>query len=674
MAVQLAAYAAVVGCIALVLVRGLRRGGRSGRALVIVGAVGVPAFAIAIGALGTWRTSSRALSYATLVHEVPQAGLRDEGFVSSDRCLGCHPGEYHAWHQSYHRTMTQPATPEAVIPDIDGPVELELKGRRYRIERRGDEFWAQMPDPEWEGDAIAKGVNPYLLDPDQHPRSEKRIVMTTGSHHMQTYWVADDDDGKLYNFPFTWLNDDRRWVARDDVFMRPPNAVPMFGTWHNNCIECHATASEADHDASAGTYAPRVAELGIACEACHGPGEQHIRANQDPIRRLELRRAGQGDPTIVNPARLSPRASAQVCGQCHSMNLHKTRPLAEGKRYRAGGNLFETRIVLRLSPDRMTEEERRDWRNIEVHIANQIATESPSFVEDRLWPDGMVRVSGRDYTAMVESECFAGGELSCLSCHAMHGYESRVHQLKPEVAGKGGDEGCLQCHGEYRDDVEAHTRHPAGSPGSACVNCHMPRTVYGLMTAIRSHLIDSPSAAVTVATGRPDACSLCHLDRSLGWVSYHLSQGWGQESVALSRDEESIAGGVRWTLTGNANLRALVAWHMGWEPALEASGRDWMAPYLGHLLADPYAVVRNIAHHSLQRHRGFERFAFDYVGPLEARSSARERAVGQWMSQRRPPLDRFGPHLLMDDAGALDFEHLTTLSRQRDDRPMDLRE
>jgi hypothetical protein len=202
----------------------------------------------------------------------------------------------------------------------------------------------------------------------------------------------------------------------------------------------------------------------------------------------------------------------------------------------------------------------------------------------------------------------------------------------------------------------------------------MPRTVYGLMTAIRSHLIDSPSAAVTLATGRPDACSLCHLDRSLGWVSYHLSQGWGQESVALSRDEESIAGGVRWTLTGNANLRALVAWHMGWEPALEASGRDWMAPYLGHLLADPYAVVRNIAHRSLRRHRGFEDFAYDYVGPPEERSTSRERAVGWWMSQRRPPLDRFGPHLLMSDVGALDLERLTTLSRQRDDRPMDLRE
>ena len=32
----------------------------------------------------------------------------------------------------------------------------------------------------------------------------------------------------------------------------------------------------------------------------------------------------------------------------------------------------------------------------------------------------MVRVGGRDYTAMVESPCYLKGELSCLSCHQMH--------------------------------------------------------------------------------------------------------------------------------------------------------------------------------------------------------------------------------------------------------------
>ena len=75
-----------------------------------------------------------------------------------------------------------------------------------------------------------------------------------------------------------------------------------------------------------------------------------------------------------------------------------------------------------------------------------------------------------------------------------------------------------------------------------------------------------------------------------------------------------------WLLKGDAGQRALVAWHFGWEPAQQASKTDWMAPYLGHLLADPYAAVRYIAHHSLRDLPGFTDFAYDFTGPPEARS------------------------------------------------------
>src|SRR5689334_20204451 len=41
---------------------------------------------------------------------LPREG-RPGGFVSSDSCQSCHPREYHTWHGSYHRTMTQYASP-----------------------------------------------------------------------------------------------------------------------------------------------------------------------------------------------------------------------------------------------------------------------------------------------------------------------------------------------------------------------------------------------------------------------------------------------------------------------------------------------------------------------------------------------------------------------------------
>ena len=53
-----------------------------------------------------------------------------------------------------------------------------------------------------------------------------------------------------------------------------------------------------------------VAEFGIACEACHGPGAEHIAFHKSMARDQEV------DP-IVNPAKLTHERSTEVCGQCH---------------------------------------------------------------------------------------------------------------------------------------------------------------------------------------------------------------------------------------------------------------------------------------------------------------------------------------------------------------------
>ena len=46
--------------------------------------------------------------------------MTGDGYVSSDTCRACHPAEYESWHGSYHRTMTQVATPDTVRADFDG--------------------------------------------------------------------------------------------------------------------------------------------------------------------------------------------------------------------------------------------------------------------------------------------------------------------------------------------------------------------------------------------------------------------------------------------------------------------------------------------------------------------------------------------------------------------------
>jgi predicted CXXCH cytochrome family protein len=539
------------------------------------------------------------------------------------------------------------------------------------LEKRGDEFWVEMLDPEWERGTIERGSDADTVR--DAPRVWKRIVMTTGSHHMQTYWVSGSKDGRLYNFPFVWLREDERWAPRDDVFLRAPEYRRQFATWQDNCIECHSVAGEPRFDKAANTFDPHVGELGIACEACHGPSEAHIRAHQNPWERYQSHRADHTDATIIDPEQLSAKQATQVCAQCHSMNIFRSDPRTGGMRYRSGEELLQTRMVLHANDERLTPEERRDWPQLKHHISRQ----EPTYLSDRFWADGMARVSGRENNAMVESACYHGGELSCLSCHSMH--ESNPDdQLK---AGMESDGACFQCHGKFREKIAEHTHHAVGSSGSACMNCHMPHTTYGLLKAIRSHLIDSPTVAATLAAERPNACNLCHLDRTLDWTAAYLHDWYKQPlppadagSGTAVDGEEQVAAAVRWALKGDAGQRALIAWHMGWEPAKAASGKDWIAIYLGHLLADPYAAVRYIAYRSLRRLKGFEGFEYDFVADAGVRSEGRLRAVAQWASTRPIRLDRTGPAVLIDSTGNFDPDALTRLSRLRDDRPMDLRE
>src|SRR5262249_48260439 len=144
--------------------------------------------------------------------------------------------------------------------------------------------------------------------------------------------------------------------------------------------------------------------------------------------------------------------------------------------------------------------------------------------------------------------------------------------------GMDGDRACSPCHDDVRGAGNAHTHHAADSAGSRCQNCHMPYTTFGLLKAIRSHRIDSPSVHANRSTGRPHACHLCHLDRSLRWTAAQLTAWYGAPVVELPDDDEQIAASLRWLLQGDAAQRALAAWAMGWEPARVASGREWLPP------------------------------------------------------------------------------------------------
>ena len=510
-----------------------------------------------------------------LAGQTPQEGLSD--YASSDSCRSCHPQQYASWHRSYHRTMTQRPSAQSVRGDFNN-VTLEYAGETYRLEQRGDEFWVDMVDPDWKYVELLKQTEraggratppPPAADA---PRSRKRISLLTGSHHMQAYWVASRRGNMQFSLPFTYVFSERRWLPRNDVFLLEPSLPWVPQVWSSSCINCHATAGQPRQDRQTKIIQSHAAELGIACEACHGPAENHVRANLDPTRRYALHRAGQGDPTIFNPARRDHVKSSESCGQCHAIrhNNRKEQWNAEGLHFWPGEDIESKAPLVRY-----------DGANLDAP-GNE---KKRALMEGCFWNDGQVRVSGRDFSALAASGCYQRGEISCLSCHSMHQYQDTAHQLRPRMEG---NQACLQCHTSYEAKLEQHTHHRATSTGSLCYNCHMPHTTYGLLKGIRSHTINSPSVKTSLATGRPNACNLCHLEKSLGWTAATLA-GWYQQPVeSMSEEQRNGSAAAAWLLKGDAGQRALAAWHFGWEPAQAASGRAWMgrllAEYVGNLV------------------------------------------------------------------------------------------
>jgi predicted CXXCH cytochrome family protein len=293
-------------------------------------------------------------------------------------------------------------------------------------------------------------------------------------------------------------------------------------------------------------------------------------------------------------------------------------------------------------------------------------------MEGSFWSDGQVRVSGREFNGLSASGCYTRGKLSCLSCHSMHGYQSNDDQLIPRLEG---NQACIQCHEQIGADVARHTRHANGSSGSLCYNCHMPHTTYGLLKAIRSHTIDSPSVKASLATGRPNACNLCHLDRTLEWTAVHLRDGYGQAIPPLNQEQKTVSAALTWMLKGDAGQRALVAWHFGWEPARKASNESWMASHLAQLLTDPYSAVRYVAQRSLKRLPGLEDFQFDYIAPADLRTQAQVRAFELAARNVHAPSNAaVAAALLLDGNGSVEREKVSELLRRRNNRRMELLE
>lgn len=546
----------------------------------------------------------------------------DGEFVTSDACRKCHPQAYSTWHATYHRTMTQEPLPANVRGRFDGEL-IEVDGLPAQPFRQGDRFYITVIHPAWDAQEVAAGRDPR--DASNPPPMTYAVDRLIGSHHQQVY-LSKGPDGSYHTLPLVWSITHQRWITRGASFLTEPQPsfYHMTKMWNTGCIFCHNTGPDpglrqatASNGRVVYSWESEVEELGIACEACHGPGGRHVELQES----LQATATQPSDQQIVNPNELSKEASVLVCARCHGKMIAKQQfdrqCLVEGDFFRSGQWDFV---------------EKYDFPDYGIHAAAGTKSDFSETEEGRyFWRDGTPRTTALEYQGLLLSACYQQGEMTCLSCHGMHGTEPNDQLLfgdSPHLTVAEQNRACTQCHQEFSagERLVSHTHHPAESSGSLCYNCHMPYQAYSLLKRVRSHRISNPTVAATKEAGLPNACNQCHVDRSPTWAGHYLagwSEGFTQKLIDADprgSDESEMALMAAHLLSGHALQRALAAEQLGDATNFEIAGTAWRPPLLVEALEDEYDAVRLLGYLALRQLPGFEDLEYDYLGSTSQRA------------------------------------------------------
>jgi len=406
-------------------------------------------------------------------------------FVGAANCLGCHEKQARLWQGSHHDLAMQVANEQTVLGDFDDAT-FEQHGIVSKFFRQEGKF---MVRTEGEDGAL----HDYAV----------RFVF--GITPLQQYLV-EFPGGRLQTLPLCWdtrpaEQGGQRWFHIYDQERINPDDV-LFWTkisqnWNYMCAECHSTNLQKRYDPQADAYHTTWSEINVTCEACHGPGSEHvvwaagkssdqtydIHDDKGLVVRLRDLSGGtwQFDPETRKPERSVPlqsRVQTETCGRCHSRRHLIHEP------YRYGRSLHDT------------------------HVVDQLRAET-------YFPDGQIKDEVYVYGSFRQSKMYQAG-VRCVDCHDPHSLELK----------RSGNALCLNCHvGDYH--TTKHHFHTKPGPGQQCIDCHMAQRYYMVVDERADHSFRVPRPDLSLTLGVPNACNHCHTDRDARWAADRVEQWYG---------------------------------------------------------------------------------------------------------------------------------------------------
>lgn len=586
---------------------------------------------LAIGAAAAfWLTRSPPPPSAPLLPAAAPA--QSASHVGAAACAECHAKEAAAWKGSHHDLAMQAADERSVLGDFR-QAKFSYAGITSTFFRRDGRYFVNTDGPDGK-------LRDY------------EIRYAFGVTPLQQYLV-EFRDGRLQALSIAWDSRPRDAGGQRWFHLYPGQSIKagdrlhwtgLDQNWNFQCAECHSTRVVKNFDEKANRFATTWSEINVSCEACHGPGSNHLawaRKQGDWTRfdgpgkgleaALDERRgvAWTLNPDTGNASRSRPRDSRreiEVCGRCHARRGQLTDRLAFGR------SLSDTHRVALLE-------------------------------EGLYWPDGQMRDEVYNYGSFLQSRMFAQG-VTCSDCHDPHTLKLRAP----------GNAACAQCHAPAKYDAGQHHHHEPGSTGAGCAACHMPATTYMVVDPRHDHGFRIPRPDRTPALGVPNACNQCHDKESPQWAAERVREWYPQPLPGFQRFAEALhagaseAAGARDRLLAVAGdrgqpaiARASAVERLAAYPgpavaeaaagalndddpllrraaveALAASGPDAMLRYLPRMLDDPVKSVRLEAARALAAAPP-DRFT-------EAQRTALEKGISEWVEAQRFNADRPEAH------------------------------
>lgn len=414
----------------------------------------------------------------------PPPSALHASFVDEQRCVSCHSAEFASWKNSHHAKAMEVANPQTVLGNFDNAT-FDYNGVQSRFYRKGTEYWVKTDGPDGKL-ADFKVAHTFGVAPLQ------QYLLEMPGGHMQALGIAWDTSKKEWFH----LYPTEKLTATDELHWTKPSQNANF-----MCAECHTTNLKRNFNIADATYKTTWSSLGVGCQACHGPASKHLdwvtgEGAKTPI-------PGSGFDVALKSA--SQQTVLETCARCHSRRA----PLDDGFKH-----------TNRLADD----------------YAMSLITAAQYEV------DGHFKQEDFESGSFAQSKMFMKG-VTCLDCHNPH-----TGELKAQ-----GNAVCLQCHNAAgpiqragldtqtlkRKDYDSpeHTHHPKGSPGSSCVACHMPGKFYMEVDFRHDHSLTIPRPDLSRELGTPNACNICHKDKTPEWAARQIDTWYGKQTRPASFGE-----------------------------------------------------------------------------------------------------------------------------------------